>query len=66
MMRLAETKTHNPVMKFTAYLDESHGKEDVYTVAGYVASLDQWQQFGREVERDAGGRRHHRASQGSI
>jgi hypothetical protein len=33
---------------FTVYLDESFGKANAYTVAGYVATVEQWTQFERE------------------
>ena len=33
------------VAMFRAYLDESTGPEDAYSVAGYVATVDQWRQF---------------------
>ena len=33
---------------FTVYLDESFGKENAYTVAGYVATDEQWTEFERE------------------
>lgn len=33
---------------FTAYLDESFGKADAYSVAGYVATVEQWAEFVRE------------------
>jgi hypothetical protein len=34
--------------KFTIYLDESYGKIDVYSVAGYVATARQWEEL--EIE----------------
>jgi hypothetical protein len=34
--------------EFTAYFDESHGREDAYAVAGYVAPVGQWVELARE------------------
>src|SRR5436853_425600 len=33
---------------FTAYLDESYGEADAYSVAGYIATVSQWECFVRE------------------
>jgi len=33
---------------FTVYLDESYGTVDAYSVAGYVATVEQWAEFERE------------------
>lgn len=33
---------------FTAYFDESYGEADAYSVAGYVATVGQWEEFVRE------------------
>ena len=33
---------------FSAYFDESYGEEDAYSVAGYVATVEQWAEFERE------------------
>jgi hypothetical protein len=32
----------------TAYFDESYGNEDAYSVAGYIATIEQWEQFDSE------------------
>ena len=34
--------------EFTGYFDESYGKADDYSVAGYVATVEQWEGFGRD------------------
>jgi Protein of unknown function (DUF3800) len=33
---------------FTVYMDESYGTASAYSVAGYVATVEQWEQFERE------------------
>jgi hypothetical protein len=33
---------------FTVHLDESHGRANAYTVAGYVATVEQWTELERE------------------
>src|SRR5712664_3595063 len=36
------------VAMFTAYFDESYGTANAYSVAGYVGTVDQWDEFKRE------------------
>lgn len=31
-----------------AYFDESYGNEDAYSVAGYIATIEQWKRFESE------------------
>lgn len=36
------------LMAFTVYFDESYGRANAYSVAGYVSTVEQWTEFERE------------------
>lgn len=49
LWRSASLRKDNLIAMFTAYFDESSGPANAYSVAGYVATVEQWSEFEREL-----------------